>query len=215
MTYQQILFDLDGTITDSAEGIYNSIRFALLEMGRPPLEAFELKKFIGPPLIHSFQQYCGMSAAESEQAVQYYREYYREHGIYENRLYDGIELVLRQLKKADKMLYIATSKPEPFAKQIVTYFSLDQYFQGVYGATLDGTRSKKGAVIRYALEEAKITDVSQTLMIGDRSHDIVGAKENELDSTGVLYGFGSESELAEAGADYIVEQPLELLSIIE
>lgn len=212
--YQNILFDLDGTITDSAEGIYNSIRFALEKLGQAQPETQLLKKFIGPPLIDSFQEFCGLSYMESEQGVALYREYYREQGIFENRVYDEVEATLLELNQAGKAVYIATSKPEPFAKQILEHFELVQYFQGVYGATLDGTRSKKADVIHYALHEAGISEKAQTIMVGDRSHDILGAKENGLDNIGVLYGFGSREELVTAGADYLVETPLELLPIV-
>ncbi|MTD38436.1 HAD hydrolase-like protein [Erwinia sp. CPCC 100877] len=214
MLYNTILFDLDGTITNSGTGIINSVRYALEKMSLEVPDDTELASFIGPPLSESFQKNFELSETASNQAIAYYREYYREKGIYENHLYEGIDALLINLKQADAQLYIATSKPEIFAKQILNYFHLDQYFTGIYGATLDSQRSKKGDVIRYALEEGAIHDLQQTVMIGDRQHDILGAKENNLASIGVLYGFGERSELALAQADYIVAAPAEIGQLI-
>lgn len=214
MQYKTILFDLDGTITDSAEGIIRSVRYALNKLKLPIPDQEGLYSFIGPPLNATFKNMYHLDKQTTELAVKYYREYYQEKGLYENHLYQGILAVLTDLKQAGYSLYIATSKPEIYAKQIVTYFNLDKYFAGIYGASLDGERSKKSDVIRYVLSEAKITQLEETLMIGDRSHDIIGAKENHLASVGVLYGFGDLAELEQAGADYIVATPKEIEKII-
>ncbi|MFK4567588.1 HAD family hydrolase [Enterococcus sp. UD-01] len=214
MLYKTILFDLDGTITDSGAGIINSVRYALEKMSLEVPDDNELASFIGPPLYESFQKNFQLNETASNQAIAYYREYYQEKGIYENYLYEGIPALLAELKQAQAQLYIATSKPEVFAKQILDYFDAAHYFTGIYGATLDSRRSKKGDVIRYALAQGVIQDLQRTVMIGDRRHDILGAKENNLASIGVLYGFGDRSELTLAKADYIVSAPAEIGQLI-
>ncbi|GGD01370.1 HAD family hydrolase [Enterococcus wangshanyuanii] len=214
MKYTTILFDLDGTITDSGEGIINSVSYALEKMKLPIPNKEQLYSFIGPPLNESFRKLFSLDEPAIEQAVSYYRENYQIRGMYENHVYDGITELLNELKSAGCQLYIATSKPEVYAKQILAHFDLDAYFAGIYGASLDGNRSKKGDVIRYALSSAKITSLEKTVMIGDRSHDIIGAKENQLDSLGVLYGFGDHEELTIAGADHLAKNPKEIANII-
>lgn len=214
MHYKTILFDLDGTITNSGEGIINSVIYALEKMNLDVLDQAELYSFIGPPLNDSFKKFYHLDDHFTEQAVKYYREYYQTKGIYENRLYEGINNLLTDLQQAGCALYVATSKPEIYAKQILAHFDLDHYFTGIYGASLDGERSKKGDVIEYALKSAGLTDLNGTLMIGDRSHDMIGAKENQLACLGVLYGFGDQIELEKAGADYIAATPEEVEKII-
>lgn len=135
----------------------------------------------------------------------YYREYYRDRGLFENHVYEGLENVLKELKKLGKRLVVATSKPEPFAKQIIDHFGLAQYFDYVAGMKLDGGRGTKEEVIRYALDTCAVTDRTKVLMIGDREHDVFGAKGAGIDCLGILYGFGTREELEEAGADYIEE----------
>lgn len=207
MQYKIILFDLDGTITNSGEGILNSVIYALKKMNLDVPDQNILYSFIGPPLNESFKKLYSLDRCSIEQAVSYYREYYQEKGMYENHLYEGIIKVLTDLKQAGCTLYIATSKPEMYAKKILAHFALDHYFTEIYGASLDNERSKKGDVIKYALKSAGITDLNETLMIGDRSHDMIGAKENKLACIGVLYGFGDRVELETAGADYIATTP--------
>ncbi|MEI5989624.1 HAD family hydrolase [Enterococcus crotali] len=214
MQYKTILFDLDGTITNSGEGIIQSVCYALNKLKLPIPDQEELYSFIGPPLNDTFKDMYHLDKQATEQAVGYYREYYQDKGMYENHLYEGILELLTDLNQAGCSLYIATSKPEIYAKQIITHFNLDRYFVGIYGASLDGKRSKKSEVIRYALSEAKITQLEETIMIGDRSHDILGAKENHLASLGVLYGFGDLAELETAGADFIAATPKEIEKII-
>ncbi|WP_170923056.1 HAD family hydrolase [Candidatus Enterococcus palustris] len=214
MQYKTILFDLDGTITDSGEGIIHSVIYALKKLNIAVPDSTELYSFIGPPLNDTFKNSYHLDDESTEQAVSYYREYYQAKGMYENRIYKGIPKVLADLKQAGCNVYIATSKPEIYAKQILAHFDLAHYFDGIYGASLDGERSKKGDVIRYALNEANLTQLKEIIMIGDRSHDILGAKENELDCIGVLYGFGNKAELEKSGADYIVSTPEEIEEII-
>ncbi len=202
-TYNIFFFDLDGTLTDSSLGITNSVIYALKKFGIEETDRRNLYSFIGPPLTVSFEKYCGFSKEETERAVEYYREYYRDRGIFENHVYDGMEEVLKELKNQGRTLVVATSKPEPFARQIIEHFRLAQYFDYVAGMELDGRRATKAEVIRYALDACKITDRSQVLMVGDREHDVIGAKAAGIDCLGILYGFGTREELTRAGADYI------------
>lgn len=203
--YQNILFDLDGTLTDPGVGITNSAMYALEKWNIKVAERSELYKFIGPPLRDSFMNFYNFSEEQAEQAIIYYREYFRVKGIFENEVYPGIVELLQKLKADGKKIVLATSKPEEFAIRILKHFDLFEYFDFVGGALMDGVRNKKGEVIQYVLESAGITDLSTTVMIGDREHDIIGAKENGLDSIGVLFGYGSREELTEAGATYIAE----------
>lgn len=143
-----------------------------------------------------------------------YREYFADKGIYENKLYDGIPELLEVLKKNNKKIVLATSKPEVYARQILQYFKIDKYFDFAAGADFEETRVNKGDVIKYALQEANITDLSKVIMVGDREHDIIGAKENNIKSVGVLYGFGDVIELTQARAEYIVKDTEELLNIL-
>lgn len=209
--YQYVLFDLDGTLTDPGEGITNSVAYALEKYGIKVPNRESLYPFIGPPLHESFQKFYGFSEEESMQAVVYYREYYRDRGIYENKVYEGIPEVLQTLRDQGKIILLATSKPEAFAVQILEHFQLLPYFHVVAGATMDGSRVKKGDVIRYALSTGQVSDVSLAVMVGDRRFDIEGARENGFSAIGVRYGYGDQKELAEAGAKEIVGHPSELL----
>ena len=214
MKYKYILFDLDGTITESGPGIMNSVEYALNKMNREVGERDILKKFIGPPLTESMEKYYGMSEEEALLGVKYYREYYHDKGIYENRVYDGLEEVLKKINEAGKQAIVATSKPEKYAKIIIDHFHLTQYFACVAGMEMDGGRGTKAQVITYALEKNDITDKSKVLMIGDREHDVIGAHENGLDCLSILYGFGSRKEFEEAGADYIRENVEDILQFV-
>lgn len=203
--YQYLLFDLDGTITDPGVGITNGVMYALDKYKIEIKDRTSLYEFIGPPLQDSFRLFYGFSEEESLNAVGYYREYYREKGIYENKVYEGIENMLYRLKEAGKTIMLATSKPEEFANQILEHFSLDKYFDFVAGASMDGTRQKKAEIIEHALQKNQVTDLSKVIMIGDRKYDILGAKQVGVDSMGVLFGYGSEEELKKAGATYIAK----------
>lgn len=212
--FEYILFDLDGTITDSGEGITKSVQYALefFDISVDNLE--ELLKFIGPPLKESFKEFYKFDEEKANLALIKYREYYAEKGIYENNLYDGIIELLDKLKEKGKKIILATSKPEVYAKQILKYFKIDKYFTFVAGSDFEETRVRKGDVIKYALEGAKISDLSKVIMVGDREHDIIGAKENNIKSIGVLYGFGDVIELTQARAEYIAKDTNELLDIL-
>ena len=199
--YEIFLFDLDGTITDSALGITNSVMYALKKFGIEETDRTKLYKFIGPPLTESFEKFYGFTKEQSLDGVKYYREYYHDKGIYENRVYDGLEEVLKKINEAGKQAIVATSKPEEYAKIIIDM-------------EMDGGRGTKAQVITYALEKNDITDKSNVLMIGDREHDVIGAHENGLDCLGILYGFGSRKEFEEAGADYIRENVEDILQFV-
>ena len=203
--YHTILFDLDGTLTDSGPGITNSVAYALKKWNIEEKEINVLRKFVGPPLDASFAKYYGFSKEKCVQAIQYYREYYLTKGIYENQVYDGMEELLKWLRDTGRRAIVATSKPEPSAIHVLEYFHIDSYFDIIAGATMDGSRVEKSDVIRYALDRAGIRDLSGVVMVGDRENDIQGAKANGLDSIGVLYGYGSREELEEAGAMQIAE----------
>lgn len=211
--FQALLFDLDGTLTDPFEGITNSIVYALCKFGIKVEDKRPLAAFIGPPLVQSFCEFCGFSRNDALKAVEYYREYFAEKGIFENTVYDGVLPMLKALKSRGNRLYVATSKPEVFAGRIVRHFGMTGFFDGVAGATLDTTRNEKADVIAYALRTYAIA-ADSALMIGDRMHDILGAKANGLRSMGVLYGYGSKEELCKAGADMIADSPQRIIELL-
>lgn len=208
------LFDLDGTLTEPAEGITNSVAFALEKFGIIPQSKTELYKFIGPPLIDSFMEFYGFSREKADKAVEYYREYYKARGIFENKVYEGIPYILKTLHEGGKKVILATSKPEAFAKQILEHFNLSQYFTLIAGATMDESRSKKDAILAYAIDKSGITDLSEAIMIGDRKFDIEAAHKFGIKAIGVLFGYGSIEELKLAGADYIAATPNELKNLL-
>lgn len=205
--YRIVLFDLDGTLTDSAEGIINCVKYALEEMRRPIPPRSELIRFVGPPLYESFERFCGMTSEQAAEAVRLYRVRYSEIGLFENRVYDGVPEMLERLKAAGKTLALATSKPEVFAVRILKHFGLDGYFDFIGGASIDGERNEKREVILYTLENLGVSDRSSVLMAGDRLHDIVGAHDTGIDCMAVLYGYGGREEFEEYGADMIAESP--------
>lgn len=212
--YQYILFDLDGTLTNSELGITTCVQHALEKFGIEVEDRGVLRPFIGPPLGESFQVYYGLTEDESKKAIEYYRERFSVKGLYENEVYEGVEKMLQTIKDSGKKLIVATSKPEKFTMTILEHFNLLKYFDFVAGATLDGSRGEKADVIRYALEISGIEDKTEAIMVGDRKFDILGAKENGLASIGVLYGFGDREELTEAGADYIVERAEDIVKVL-
>lgn len=211
--YSTVLFDLDGTLTDSAPGIINSVLYALDKFGMSADPA-ELRGFLGPPLDYSFSHFFGFSPEQTENAIKYYREYFSVTGLFENEPYEGVEAMLTGLRASGKKILLATSKPETFAKRILERFELAQYFDLICGATMDTSRSRKADVIRYALAESGTTDLSDAIMIGDRHHDVDGARECGLDCIGVLYGYGSREELETAGAVHIAETVGELENLL-
>ena len=200
MQYSTILFDLDGTLTDSAPGILNSVRHACCKLGLPLPGEDVLRRFLGPPLPDSFREYLHLDEADVARAVAAFREYYPDKGIFENDVYPGVPALLADLKAAGKTVVMATSKPEGFARRIMEHFSLAGYFDAICGATMDETRTDKGQVIAYALQTAGIPDGRGVVMVGDREHDVKGAARNGLPCIGAVYGYGSAEELSAAGA---------------
>ena len=204
--FDYLFFDLDGTLTNPAQGITNSFIHAFKSLGLEVPSYETLLTFIGPPLPVSFGKMMGLSEEKTNEAIKKYREYFSTKGIFENELFADVPPVLEKLKSDGKKLVVATSKPEEYSIKIIEHFGLDKYFDYVCGACMDETRGSKSEIISYALNRCNISDAdkSRVLMIGDRFHDIEGAKNNQLKSCGVLYGFGSEEELKNAGADFII-----------
>lgn len=213
MKYQYILFDLDGTLTDPKMGITKSVAYALKKMKDWTVDINDLTKFIGPPLNESFTDFYGFTLTESNRAIEFFREYFKAYGIYENEIYPGIKDLLKSLKDSGKVLAVATSKPTVFAEKIIEYFELEEYFECVVGSNLDGTRTKKKDVIETVLDILEI-DSKEAIMVGDREHDILGAKAMCMSSIGVVYGYSIENELSDAGAEYIVDSVFELKNLL-
>ena len=211
--YQYILFDLDGTLTNSQLGITTCVAYALESFGIHTENPEELRKFIGPPLKESFVKYYNMTDGEGDRAVEKYRERFATVGLYENEVYEGIPELLQKLKAQGKTL-VATSKPTVYSDKILEHFGLKEYFSYIAGSELDGTRVNKAEVIQYALEQMKITESEKIVMIGDKEHDMIGAGICGVDSIGVLYGFGEREELENHGATYIAETVSDLEKIL-
>lgn len=209
-----VLFDLDGTITDPGIGITNSVMHALKYYGFEEADRTKLYSFIGPPLAESFEHYCGISAEESYRAVDHYREYFSDKGIFENEVYDGVPAMLAALQVTGIPTALSTSKPEVYAKRILDHFGLSQYFACVTGSELDGRRVRKADVIRETLQRIGLEPSDDIMMVGDREHDIIGAHEAGLPAIGVLYGYGSREELEAAGAEHIAATPDELRALL-
>ena len=203
--FDTLLFDLDGTLTDSTEGIVRCLEYALERMGFDIPE--DKNKFLGPPLYRSFAEFCGMNEEQVNEAVRIFRERYSTVGLFENRVYEGVPEMLKRLRDGGKRIMVATSKPEVYAVRIFDRFGLSQFFEIVGGANINGTRNDKDEVIEYVLGKAGISDRSSVLMIGDRRQDVIGAHKTGLKCMGILWGFGSIEELTEAGADFIAETP--------
>lgn len=212
MVYSNILFDLDGTLTDPKVGITKSVQYALNKFGiKAELE--NLVSFIGPPLQGSFKEYYGLNEENSKKAVEYYREYFALYGIYENEVYSEIEDLLQELRNRGATLIVATSKPTKFEKLILEHFKLDQYFDVIKGSNLDGSLSDKTELISYIISEQKM-DTKKSIMIGDRKHDIIGAINCGIDSIGVGYGYGTEDELTKAGSTAYVKTVVDLRNLL-
>lgn len=209
-----ILFDLDGTLTDSKKGITKAVRYALNKFQIEVSDLSSLEKFIGPPLAESFVNFYGFSERDSHLAVKYYREYFSETGLFENEVFEGVYDLLKKLQSRNIRMAIATAKPTVFAEQILDYFQLRDFFEFVAGSNLDGSRVQKVDVIKFALDNLPQSKEGKTIMIGDRKHDISGAKALGLPSIAVLYGYGSSEELKEAGADFLVANVEELSDLL-
>ncbi|HEM4667991.1 TPA: HAD family hydrolase [Streptococcus suis] len=211
--YQTILFDLDGTLTDSGQGILNSVAYALEKMGIEEPDTANLNRFIGPPLYESFSRFYQLNPEDTQSAVDTFRVYFKEKGMFENQLYPGIIPLLEELRTAGKTLVIATSKPEIFAKQILEHFGIAHYFDIIAGASLDSSRISKADVIGYAINQLEAFP-KHAVMIGDMEHDIEGARMHQLPAIGVLYGYGNKQEFEKAGATMIVETVQDLKRVL-
>ena len=214
MKYQHILFDLDGTLTDSAEGITKSAAYALKHFNIEVTDLKSLEKFIGPKLQDSFMEFYNFSEEQAERASELFQERFARIGKFENKLYPGIKELLEKLKNSGRKLYVATSKPVFYSKEILDHFSISQYFEDVSGAELDGSKSHKEEVIGRILTQNKITPSGQVVMVGDRKFDVIGAKANQIPVVGVLYGFGDREELTASGADRLAADLAELEQIL-
>ncbi|MDY4692881.1 MAG: HAD-IB family phosphatase [Blautia sp.] len=211
--YKAILFDLDGTLTESGEGITRSVQYALEKLGRPEENLEALRVFVGPPLLEQFMKYAELDEKTARQAIEYYRERYSSVGIFENDLYPGIEDMLSRLKNKGYILAVSSSKPEYFVKKILKHFEIDQYFSEVVGSEMDGSRTSKAQVIEETLKRLHLENHrDQVIMIGDREHDIYGARQEGLECVAVTYGYGTREELQAAhplkildSADQIVD----------
>lgn len=225
-----VLFDLDGTLTDPMVGITTCVQYALAAAGIEEPDLQKLTPFIGPPLKQSFMEFYGFSDEKAEQAVEKYRERFKDVGIFENEVYEGIPKLLSSLKKEGMLLSVASSKPEVFVKRILAHFSIDSYFDAVVGSELDGRRTDKKEVVAEALkrlyeknaekaeiEETALFDAAKrkcTYMVGDRKFDIIGAKAEDVISVGVTYGYGSEGELLAEKPDFLAHSVDELKEIL-
>lgn len=211
MKYRYVLLDLDGTVTNPKEGITRSFAYALEALGIKTEDRDTLCKVIGPPLMQSFQEFYGFTKEQALFGTAKYRERYEKLGWAENEVYEGMEEALATLSGQGAKLILATSKPERFAVRIMEHFGLDRYFTALCGADdYAQNRSTKEEVVRYALEQNGITDMSEVIMVGDRKYDVAGAAALGIKTIGVLYGFGDEAELREAGAVHLVRTPQEL-----
>lgn len=210
-----ILFDLDGTLTDSSEGITRSIQYALQELGRPVPPTEELYPCIGPPLMASFLDRLGVEdELEAEKAVALYRKRYVKKGHIENKVYDQMFPTLEELKKQGHTLFVATAKPHVQAVPILDHFDLSSYFKTIYGSELDGRNQEKTDLIATILKEENLSP-EDTIMVGDREYDMRGARNNDVLPIGVSYGFGSVEELEESGAAYVAQTPFQITEIVK
>lgn len=213
-SFEVILFDLDGTLTDPKIGITRSVQYALRKLGIIEDDLDKLEPFIGPPLYDSFREFYSFEDTQIGQAIEYYREYFSYKGLYENKVYEGMEGMLKTLKDSGKKLIVATSKPTEFSKQILKYFKMEGYFDYVVGSNIDGTRVKKGEVIQFAISSLKEYDKKDIVMVGDRKFDVYGARENGIHSIAVTYGYGSDSELFESKPEFLAHSVKELSALL-
>jgi phosphoglycolate phosphatase len=206
---------LDGTLTDPKVGITKSIQYSLRKLGRPIIEQNDLLWCIGPPLLESFKVLLETDNSElAQKAIEYYRERFAEKGVFENRVYDDIKDLLNGLTLMDISLYVASSKPEVFVTRIIDHFDLTHYFKGVYGSRLNGELANKADLIKHILTKENL-DSKTVIMIGDRKHDIIGAKKAGVKSIAVTYGYGSQEELFKVNPDHIADTVLDILSIVK
>src|SRR5690554_4428796 len=213
MRYRNIIFDLDGTIIDSEDGITKSVQYALQKFNIIVKDLKELVSFIGPPLKESFMDLYGFSEPQALQAIKYYMEYYAQYGVFDNTLYPGIEELLKKLHSEGRLLYIATTKPTIYAEEILDKYGFGNLFCYICGANLDGTLTDKTEIIKTVLDRDGISR-ENTVMIGDRKHDIIGAYTNKIDSIAAGYGFGSEEELRSSNPTEFVKTVKSLYEVL-
>ena len=209
MDYPNVLFDLDGTLTDPREGITRSIQYGLSKMGIDEPDLTKLEHFIGPPLLQAFMATYGFDEAKAWEAMGFYREHFAVTGLYENEVFQGVTPLLEDLVGQGRQLFIATSKPQVYAREIARHFDFAKHFKVIYGSELDGTRTNKVELIRHLMAEQGLNP-AHTLMIGDRKHDLIGARDNGLDAAAVGYGFGSFEELNSFAPKYHFQTLTEL-----
>lgn len=215
MSYKYVLFDLDGTLVDTKEGILNGFAYALDYLNIKYKDREELKIHIGPPLSYTFSDYYKLDKETTLLAVNKYREFYKTKGMYQCELYDGIKELLENMKKQNIKIAVSTSKATVFAENILKRHNIYDYFEFISGSELDGSREKKEEVIKYALDNLGVKDNKKVLMVGDRCFDIEGAMKNNIDSVGVLWGFGNREEFLKYNSNYIVSNPKEIIDIIK
>lgn len=211
MTYNAVFFDLDGTLTDSGEGIINCATLALNHFGLPVPSRQEMRVFVGPPLDQTFIRY-GVPADKTDEAIRVFRSRYTTVGKFENFPYPGVREMLEALKEQGCRLFVATSKPESLANEVLNHFDLAKYFEKICGATMDGSRSHKADVIRYLL--AQVSGVENVVMVGDTAYDVIGAAEHQIPCIGVSWGYGLIEDMEKAGAVGIAHSPESLIQII-
>lgn len=213
-----ILFDLDGTLTDSAPGIVNCLRYALDDLGIEHPDAATMRSHLGPPLTVTFREHYGLDDQTIDRALAKYRERYHDVGMFENSVFDGIPELLSALERAGTTLAVSTSKPTESATRILEHFGLDRHFAFIGGAEFDGPRQHKADVIAHTLEalaaQGSLEESDTLVMIGDRSHDIAGARVHGIPGIGVLWGYGDEAELVAAGAVRVADTPRALLEAL-
>lgn len=211
--YKAVFIDLDGTITESGEGCMNAVRYMFEKAGYEEHDETRIRAFVGPPIkLHLINAY-GFSEEEAANIYAYYREYYLSKGIYESRLYDGIQDALRAIKSSGKALYIATSKPEVMAIPILERYGLLDLFDAVFGARHEEGIFDKTQVLEYAMRSLGGVPAG-SVMVGDRSHDILGGRAVGIDTAGVLYGYGDREELMDCNPDFLVDTTADLADLL-
>ncbi|MCI9617339.1 MAG: HAD-IA family hydrolase [Eubacterium sp.] len=213
--YDVIIFDLDGTLSDSGEGITKSVQYALEKLNILEDDLDNLKHFVGPPLKAEFMKSYYLTEEQGTDAVRFYRERYIPTGIYETSLYEGVRELLDRLKADEKIIAMATSKPQPLAEEVLKFLEIENYFDFVMGADMIGGKQSKEDVLSALLEVLPIKDKSQMIMVGDTNFDVLGAEAVGISCIGVAYGYGDKKEMSECGAVAVVNTALELLNYIE
>lgn len=214
MRYQTVVFDFDGTVADTAQGIFESVQYALQKLELTPASEQTLRRFIGPPLPYSFREFVGLSESVAAQAVLYYRENYSEQGKYKLYFYEGIPELLLSLRTAGVHTCLASAKPDRYIQQILDHFNMRNLFECAQGMPLTEQSADKSGIILDVMNRIGERDKERVLMVGDTKYDMIGAKELGVAGLGVLYGYGTAEELAESGADYIVRTPQEIGEIV-